>query len=205
MVSNEIPLDTTAAFQETQSASKTVLDSAININNLEPLAFLNSSGSAVSTTDFYDLEKHPANITFSRFRCNMDGSAVNSYVGALGLSFVFFLKLPLYEYDSSSKTTPLVSTPLASVSKGDTGVGGSLTSCFTASGTSIPSKGSFSSGPSIPSSFSGSDPGTITSPFSSHKMKIFMVLRTTSTGTKRGYCDACDFWIIKMRSYNRLG
>ena len=89
LVSNELPLDTTATFHEAQSASKTVLDPAINIDNLEPLVFLNSAGSAFSMTDFSDLEKRPADVTFVSFRCNMDGSAVNSCVGsAPDLSFL---------------------------------------------------------------------------------------------------------------------
>ena len=39
LVSNELPIDSSSAYQEAQAASKVIPDSALNVNNLEPLAF----------------------------------------------------------------------------------------------------------------------------------------------------------------------
>ena len=39
LVSTELPIDTSAAYQEVQYASKNILNSILEIGNLEPLAF----------------------------------------------------------------------------------------------------------------------------------------------------------------------
>ena len=77
LVSNELPIDTSTAYQEAQAASKSIVDSVLNINNLEPLAFLNSTGAIVSITDFGDFDKWSPDVSFVRFHCNMDGSSVD--------------------------------------------------------------------------------------------------------------------------------
>ena len=44
MISNEIPIDSGAAYQEAQSASKFIVDSVLNPTFLDPIAFLTSAG-----------------------------------------------------------------------------------------------------------------------------------------------------------------
>ena len=68
LVANELPLDTSAVLKEAQSTSKLIVDSAVKVDNLEHLVFLNSSGSVISMADILDLEKRPADVTFVNFR-----------------------------------------------------------------------------------------------------------------------------------------
>ena len=143
LVSTELPIDTSAAYQEAQSASKGILDSVLKISNLEPLAFSNSTGATMSMINFSDLEKRPADITFVKFRCNMNVATVDSrVVSAPKLSFIFCLKLPLYEYDSLTKIVTRLDT--SSVPASITNVARSLSSCFAASGMGTPSSGTSS-------------------------------------------------------------
>ena len=53
LVSSELPLDTSSSFQEAQAASKLVVYSIFSIDNLDPLAFLDSRGASVSICDFF--------------------------------------------------------------------------------------------------------------------------------------------------------
>ena len=80
LVSNELPIDTSAAYQEAQAASKSIVDSVLDANNLELLAFLNSTGATVSMIDFEDFDKRSADVSFVRFRCNMDVLSVDNRV-----------------------------------------------------------------------------------------------------------------------------
>ena len=133
LVSSELPLDTSSSFQEAQAASKLVLDSIVSIDNLEPLAFLDSRGASVSMSDFSDLEKRPSDVSFVRFRYNMNGQAVDGRViSTPDFFFSFCLKLPLHKYDTTSKTAMLVTTPSVSSNSGGTPVARKL---FTVNGT----------------------------------------------------------------------
>ena len=101
LVSTELHIDTSTAYQESQSASKNILDAVLNINNLEPVSFLTSTGATVSMLDFTDIEKLPTDVTFVKFRCNMDVATLDKRVkSAPKLKFLFCVKLLLYEYDS---------------------------------------------------------------------------------------------------------
>ena len=180
LVSTELPLDTTAAYQEAQSASKDVLDSLIKIDHLEPLAFLNSSGASVSMTDFSDLEKRPSDVSYVRFRCSANGHLIDSrLVTSPDLSFSFCLKLPMYEYDDASKTASLVAHPSPCKGTVKAGVARSLSSCFNAATPNSPNTSPISK--------------VATSSFSSPAMKNFMASRTMSSGLKRGYYGDCKF------------
>ena len=80
LVSNEIPLDTGADYQESQSVSKAIIDDIISVNNLEPLEFLTAGSKLVHIADGGDLESRPENVAYVRFRCNMDGVTVDKRV-----------------------------------------------------------------------------------------------------------------------------
>ena len=69
LASNELPLDTGAAFQEAQSAAGKIMDQVIRFDNLEPLAFLTSQGKAIKIKDADDLDKRSVDITYMKFRC----------------------------------------------------------------------------------------------------------------------------------------
>ena len=110
MVSNVLPQDTGAAFQEAQSAAKMVMNNAILVSNLEPLVFLTLTGKVTNIKDASDLKRWPDDISFLRFNCVVDGAAIDSRVVTVNpLSFQFSLKLPQYIYDITVDTfTPVV-------------------------------------------------------------------------------------------------
>ena len=62
LVDNELPLHTGAAFQEAQSATNLIVDNALRVDNLEPLAFLSSAGKVLHIDDVHNLETRPADI-----------------------------------------------------------------------------------------------------------------------------------------------
>ena len=68
LVANELQLNTGAAFQEAQSAAKTIVDDTLQVENLEPLSFLSSTGKVLTVDDVDDLDKRPADFTFMKFR-----------------------------------------------------------------------------------------------------------------------------------------
>ena len=68
LVSNEISLDTGAAFQEAQSVAKYVIENSLSITNLEPLAFLTSSGKLVNIDGVSDQKSRPEDIAFFSFQ-----------------------------------------------------------------------------------------------------------------------------------------
>ena len=62
MVSNELPQDTGAAFQESQSVARMVIDNALLVGNLEPIAFLTSTGKVINIEDAINLKNSPDDI-----------------------------------------------------------------------------------------------------------------------------------------------
>ena len=81
LVSDELPLDTGAAFQEAQTTAKSIVDKVVTYSNVEPLAFLTLTAKVVgSSNDITDLAKRPEDITFLRFRCVLDGATLDKRV-----------------------------------------------------------------------------------------------------------------------------
>ena len=94
LVSNELPLDTGAAFQEAQSVTKKLMESCISIPYLEPLAFLTSAGKVKTIDNVSDLKSCPDDITFFKFRCTVEGSTMDCRIKNYSkLSFHFCLRL----------------------------------------------------------------------------------------------------------------
>ena len=77
LTSDELPQDTSAAFQEAQSSAKTIIDTMLDVSNLEPLAFLTSSGKIAHVDDVDSLADRPTDISFIRLRCVLDGSKLD--------------------------------------------------------------------------------------------------------------------------------
>ena len=97
LVDNELPLHTGATFQEAQSAEKLIFDNALRVDNLELLAFLSSAGKVLNIDDVNNLETRPADITFVKFCCIVDGSSSDKRItGAKPVSFQVCLRLPQY-------------------------------------------------------------------------------------------------------------
>ena len=106
MVSNELPQDTSAAFQEAQFVAQMVMDNVLIVGNLEPIAFLSSTGKVANIEDAINLKNRPDDISFLRFNCVVDGAAMDSRVITVKpLSFQFSLKLPQYIYDVTADTS----------------------------------------------------------------------------------------------------
>ena len=67
----------------------------LDVSNLEPLAFLTSSGKITHVDDVNSLADRPTDISFIRLRCVLDGSKLDQRVdNAAPLSFHFCLRLP---------------------------------------------------------------------------------------------------------------
>jgi len=68
VIASELPIDTGAAFREAQAAAKMVTDSAFDINNLTPSAFLASEGKHLRFSPAAALADRPEDITFFCFQ-----------------------------------------------------------------------------------------------------------------------------------------
>ena len=95
LVSDELPLDSGAAFQDPQTAAKSIVDKAVTYSNVESLAFLTSTTKIVNFgNDITDLAKRPEDITFLRFRCVLDGATLDKRVSHTPTFFSLLSKTP---------------------------------------------------------------------------------------------------------------
>ena len=129
MVSNELPQDTGASFQEFQSAAQILLDNALLLGNLELLAFLTLVDKVAHIDNATILKSRPEDISFLRFNCVVDGATIDSRITAVNpLLFQFYLKLPQYIYNVSADTaTPVLK---ASNTPAPSSIAKSLTNFF---------------------------------------------------------------------------
>ena len=140
LVANELPIDTGSAFQESQTASKLIVDSVLNVEFLEPIAWLSAGGNEVKITDPSDLKGRPADIQFIRFRCQMHGSTVDARViDVPDLSFYFCLKLPQSTYDDATDKVTAISSSTP-IQRSRSLTARSLSTCFNATGDTPPPK-----------------------------------------------------------------
>ena len=106
MITNEIPQDTGAIFQEAQSAAQIVMENALLVSNLEPLEFLTSTRNVTNIDDLINLKSRPVDAFFLSFNCVVDDAAIDSRVITVNpLLFQFSLKLPQYIHDITADTT----------------------------------------------------------------------------------------------------
>jgi len=95
LVSNELPIDTGAAFQESQEVAKMVTRSALRVENLHPSAFLNSEGKQLKFHPAAKLAERPEDLSYFRFQCELDGLTLDRRVINAGeFSIQFCLALP---------------------------------------------------------------------------------------------------------------
>ena len=80
IVSNELPQDTGAAFQEAQSTARSVNGNILLVGNLETLAFLISTGNVTNIEDASRLKSILDTISFLRLNCVVDGEAFDNRV-----------------------------------------------------------------------------------------------------------------------------
>ena len=95
LVSNKLPIDTGAAFQESQEVAKMVMGSALRVENLHPSAFLNSEGKQLKFHPAAMLAERPEDLSYFRFQCELDGLTLDRRVIDTGeFSIQFCLALP---------------------------------------------------------------------------------------------------------------
>ena len=113
LVASELPIDTGAAFQEAQAAAKLVAKGALDIDYLTPSAFLSSNGKELRFSPDAVLADRPADITFFRFQCDLDGPATDGRIQTAGtLSFQFCLRFPQHIYHvNEGRVEELISSP----------------------------------------------------------------------------------------------
>ena len=113
-VGDELPLDSIAALQEAGNRSMELNKSIFDVNNLTPSAFLSFTGKVLPLDDFNDLDKRPENVSFFRVKCDLQGHQFDPRITTAGdFSFQFCLRLPLHEYDPTSKVYTTISSPLS--------------------------------------------------------------------------------------------
>ena len=174
-IANELPLDTGSSFQASQIASKSILHNILQVEVLEPVAFLNSKSKEIAIGDPADLSTRPEDISFIKMRCTMDGESQDARVTrANAVSFQFCLRLPQHSFDVASSVISTISTPVA---HGKASTARSLNSCFSASSPTaadLLQPSSATTPPGTPINTSAAKPGLV-----SPAMKLFYLRRMT--------------------------
>ena len=99
-LSNEFPIDTSAAFQEVKAASKSISNHWLDIKTLQHLAFLSSEGKIVTVNGSAQLKDRSEDITYFRFKCDLNSHHFDSRVSQeRELSLQFYLKLPQHSFN----------------------------------------------------------------------------------------------------------
>jgi len=113
LVASELPIDTGAAFQEAQAAAKLVTKGALDIDYLTPNAFLSSKGKELKFSPEAALADRPADITYFRFQCDLDGPAADGRIQTAGtLSFQYCLRFPQHIYHvNEGKVEEMILSP----------------------------------------------------------------------------------------------
>ena len=177
LVLTELPMNTGASIQATQSAAKRVMGCLTNIKFLGPIGFINSTNKALQISDPLDLEKRPGDISFFRFCCTMDAASVDTRITHEGtLSFHFCLQFPQHVYDVNTNT--ISDATLTPVSVPNNCTSRSLTACFSANNGTPQSTPLRTTTPTTPA----------TAGFTSPVMERFMLAGSSSSTTTRKGC-----------------
>ena len=183
-VSGELPIDTGAAFQATQTSAKEIMDSILSIQYFDLVAFLTANHSTVGIGDPENLINRPDNIYFIKFSCTTDGASQDIRVTpADTLSFQFCMYLPQHWFDVAAKIVSIVSAPISTTGK--LRASRSLGACFVS--TALVSHTTRPSNPAT--SIAGA------TSFSSPAMKIFLSTGTDPSKTENRVLRAAHFSI----------
>ena len=179
LVSNELPIDTGAAFQESTSAAKLIVDSILSIGFLDPVAWLTSGGNDIKIPDPADLSVRPADISYIRFRCQMNSSSVDARISTMpDLSFYFCLKLPQSTYNSANGTVTAIGG--SSIQGTCSGVAQNLGKCFNVASNTPPSTPTSTK---LVNATTGSSPA----------MTLFLSTQKTKSNLKQSYYGDTSF------------
>ena len=189
MVIDEIPSNSNAAFQESQSTSDAVKVDILAVTNLTPETILDSKEQDVSIDLFKTLKDRDPDITFMWFWSAVDCYTANDRITMAGpLSTHFSICLPRHLSDSSDNSVTL-SSPVISVSN-------LPTSSNHTTGASIVRQLFTTPGGDVTTPMTTTIPTTTTLPFTSLKMGFlsrssFSLSNTFSCGYY-GFFDFLD-------------
>ena len=108
MVMDEMPSNSNAAFQESQSTSDAVKKAVLAVANLTPETILDSEEQDMSLDLSKLLKDRDEDITFMRFRSTVNCYAVDNRINTAGsLSIHFSIRLPNHIFDSSDNSVTL--------------------------------------------------------------------------------------------------
>ena len=95
MVSELLPIDCSTALQTVDGVAKAINAAAYDINNLEPIAFVNQKGEIKKVKPNSSLKDRASDITHFRFLCEIIPSIVDTRLRKIdGLTFKLCFELP---------------------------------------------------------------------------------------------------------------
>lgn len=95
-----LPIETTPAVEEATAVQQRATAAVMDINNLEPICFLDGEGNQVQVKS-PDISDRPSGLTYIRLNCCIKGSDVDTRIKQPPLDIQFCLKLPQSIRDSA--------------------------------------------------------------------------------------------------------
>ena len=201
MISELLPIDCSAALQTAEGVGKAVNAAVYNINNLEPIAFVNQKGETKKVKERGSLKDRAADITHFRFLCVINPSIIDSRLNGVDeLTFKLCFALPQHLLTMDTEKVTLLSSPslkgtrtkrtLVSITvDDDDNDGRDDTARRLNLATEETEDGNTDLTPISKRPKSNEDSTSIASP----KMKMFLQSNDTSSGTKKGFFGPLTF------------
>ena len=103
MLSDELPIDTSAAHQEAAQVAAHISGAMRNITYCTPVSCLKSDGKMTPWKDLKDPSKRLENMTYCRLLCDINGPEFDFHIAHAGSnSLVYCLQFPNHLYDPST-------------------------------------------------------------------------------------------------------
>ena len=114
-VSQQLPVDTSSALQESQSVSTPIRESLFFLKHLKPISFLDSKMYALTTTMKNNPKKRTPGIKMLRVWYHVEGIHLDGRIGdEVELNVDFCLRLPQHYWGSASYNVSLLSSAVKS-------------------------------------------------------------------------------------------
>ena len=111
VISQEIPIDVTAALMESTRVKNKVIASMTDVENLSGIAFLLGSGQKAKNLDSWNLKHRIADLSYVKVVCCLDGQVKDMRIKQLAINVQFCTKLPQAIYDSETGVVEPVFNP----------------------------------------------------------------------------------------------
>ena len=98
-----LPIEVTAAIELATNVRSKVIAAATKVENLEPIAFLDSNEDIIEVPDA-DVAKRPEDITFILLACRLQGRKFDKRITQADFHMQFALALPQYRRDTATGT-----------------------------------------------------------------------------------------------------